>query len=157
MYNLVYKCLLSNFRHFSMWITLFLNRFRIVRYNVRFLFFVQFAHEVKVNGTFCLFVIFRKIAQLVIQQERPTYASCHANMNESICESSTHFILENSSDCKNLFIICSGNNNSRLGSGCMNNLSISDVHSNMTGIANQIARLCICKTIYSRTLAAVCG
>ena len=64
--------------------------------------------------------------------------------------------LEDSSDCQNLFVICLGYNDTCLGSGCMYNLSISNVECHMTGVTNQVTGLRIGKSVYCISLCTVC-
>ena len=66
-----------------------------------------------------------------------------------------YFLLENSSNCKNITIVCIGNDNSCLAGTCMNNLTISSVDAYMTGVAYDVARLRICKTAYVIALTSV--
>ena len=65
-------------------------------------------------------------------------------------------LLKYSSDCQNLTIIRLGNLNTGLLTGCMNNLTISDINRHMTGITNQIARQCILQSFHCISRTSVC-
>lgn len=72
-------------------------------------------------------------------------------------EEMRHFLLhlEYSSDCQNFSVICLRNLDTCLFIGSMDNLSVSDIESHMTGIANQITGLCIFQTVHGITLSPV--
>lgn len=65
------------------------------------------------------------------------------NIIKGICLLNVAYRLEDSADCQNFLIACIGNNNTGLGIGCVNDLSASDIERHMSGITDQISRLCI--------------
>ena len=66
-------------------------------------------------------------------------------------------ILEDSSNCQYLLIVSVRYDDTGLGGRCVNDLSVTDIQCYMTGVADQVTGLCIGKSVYCSTLAAVCG
>lgn len=64
-------------------------------------------------------------------------------------------VLENSPDGKNLSVVCLRYDDPRLAVGRMDDLSVSYVQAYMTGIADDISGLRICKPVHSVPLRAV--
>ena len=169
MYNLVYKSFLSILRAFCMWITFYCLLSILYRFFVFAVFFVQVVQTAFLFSVFAFFNIATnsRIPQTTVAKQHtpslpltnnPQRKNQRKNSQIRLIREltiSNNIQLENSSDSKDLLIVHFRYDDTGLGRGSMYNLSVTDVEAYMTGIAYQIAGLCIFNAVNRISLLSV--
>ena len=123
------------FRLFALWITMW----QTFRFKTELYYFVSCV------CTFCIILFFCRAKRKQDSFVSIPLSFCLSSVNiiKGICLSNVVRHLEDSADRQNFLVACIGNNNTGPGIGCVNDLSSADIKRHMSGITDQVSRLCI--------------